>query len=72
MRDRYGVDGVMIGRASIGNPWIFTQIKSYLKGALIPHASIEERVEICRIHLQKIHRVERQHAGDIRNAQALR
>src|SRR5258705_4408662 len=53
MRDRYGVDGVMIGRASIGNPWIFTQIKSYLKGAIIPHASIKERVEIFRIHLQK-------------------
>jgi tRNA-dihydrouridine synthase B len=53
MRDRYGVDGVMIGRASIGNPWIFGQIKSYLKGEFIRHASIEERVEVCRVHLQK-------------------
>src|SRR5436190_5334835 len=53
MRQRYGVDGVMIGRASIGNPWIFGQIKSYLKGELIRHASIEERVEVCRVHLQK-------------------
>ena len=31
MRDRYGVDGVMIGRASIGNPWIFNEIKHYLQ-----------------------------------------
>jgi tRNA-dihydrouridine synthase B len=53
MRDRYGVDGVMIGRASIGNPWIFTQIKNYLNGELIKHPTIEERVEVCRIHLQK-------------------
>jgi tRNA-dihydrouridine synthase len=32
MRDRYGVDGVMIGRASIGNPWIFREIKEYVRG----------------------------------------
>jgi nifR3 family TIM-barrel protein len=53
MRDRYGVDGVMIGRASIGNPWIFNQIKNYLNGKLIKYPTIEERVEVCRIHLQK-------------------
>ena len=53
MRDRYGVDGVMIGRASIGNPWIFTQIKNYLNEELIKYPTIEERVEVCRIHLQK-------------------
>ena len=54
MRDRYGVDGVMIGRASIGNPWLFASIKNFLaKGDELPHPSIEERVEVCRTHLRK-------------------
>jgi tRNA-dihydrouridine synthase B len=53
MHDRYGVDGVMIGRASIGNPWIFRQIKNYLNGELVKYPTIEERVEVCRIHLRK-------------------
>jgi nifR3 family TIM-barrel protein len=54
MRDRYGVDGVMIGRASIGNPWLFTSIKNYLETGEISKApSIEERVEVCRTHLRK-------------------
>lgn len=51
-RDKYGVDGVMIGRASIGNPWIFKQIKSYLETSLkLPEASMEERIEWARRHL---------------------
>ena len=54
MRNRYGVDGVMIGRASIGNPWIFNEIKQFLStGELLPPPSIEQRVEACRTHLQK-------------------
>ena len=40
MRDRYGVDGVMIGRASIGNPWIFREIKDYLR--LTPTSSVPQ------------------------------
>lgn len=52
MKQRYGVDGVMIGRASIGYPWIFRDIKSYLEtGTTSPPPSVEERVEMCRTHL---------------------
>ena len=52
MRERYGVDGVMIGRASIGYPWIFKEIKHYIEtGSLLPPPSIEERVRACRKHL---------------------
>lgn len=51
-RNRYGVDGVMIGRASIGNPWIFREIKHYLRnGETLLPPSIDERVEACRQHL---------------------
>jgi tRNA-dihydrouridine synthase B len=54
MRDRYGVDGVMIGRASIGNPWIFAQIKHYFAtGTMLAPATIEERTAVCRTHLSK-------------------
>ena len=54
MRNRYGVDGVMIGRASIGNPWIFREIKHFLKtGELLAQPTIVQRVEICKLHLDK-------------------
>ncbi len=50
-KNEYGVDGIMIGRASIGNPWIFDQIKTYLReGKIIPGPSIEERVRVCLKH----------------------
>src|ERR1700740_2991240 len=52
MKNRYGVDGVMIGRASIGYPWIFSEIKHYLKtGLLSSEPTIEDRVNVCRQHL---------------------
>ncbi len=51
-KDRYGVDGIMIGRASIGYPWIFNEIKHYLAtGEVLPPPSIAERVEAARQHL---------------------
>ncbi len=51
-RRQYGVDGIMIGRAAIGNPWIFNEIKHYFKtGQKLPPASIEERARICLRHL---------------------
>ena len=53
-KNRYGVDGVMIGRAAIGYPWIFREIKHYLQtGEMLPLPTIEERVEICRTHAHK-------------------
>lgn len=51
-KNRYGVDGVMIGRAAIGYPWIFREIKHYIKtGEHLPPPTIEERIDICRRHL---------------------
>lgn len=53
-KNRYGVDGVMIGRAAIGYPWIFEQVKAYLKDRTILQApSMAERIEAIRIHLDK-------------------
>lgn len=54
MKNRYGVDGVMIGRASIGYPWIFNEIKNFLKtGIRLTPPTIEDRVNVCRMHLTK-------------------
>lgn len=51
--ERYGVDGIMIGRASIGHPWIFREIKHYLKtGEHLPPPTVTERVQIAKLHLQ--------------------
>ena len=53
MRDVYGLDGAMIGRASIGNPWFFKQVKHFFKtGTHLPDISLEDRVEAARRHLQ--------------------
>ncbi len=53
-KNRYGVDGVMIGRAAIGYPWIFNEIKHFLQtGNHLPPPTIEQRVEVCRKHLHK-------------------
>ena len=53
-KERYGVDGIMIGRAAIGYPWIFNEIKHFLKkGEHLPSPTIEDRVEVCKKHLQK-------------------
>ena len=53
-RNRYGVDGIMIGRAAIGNPWIFREIKHYFAtGELLPPPSIDERVDAARDHLKR-------------------
>ena len=53
-RNKYGVDGIMIGRASIGNPWIFREIKAYFEtGELIPGPTLTERVDAAREHLTR-------------------
>ncbi|MBP9998510.1 MAG: tRNA dihydrouridine synthase DusB [Bacteroidales bacterium] len=50
--DRYGVDAIMIGRATFGHPWIFREIRHYLQtGELLPELSVRERVELARRHL---------------------
>ncbi len=52
-KNRYGVDGIMIGRASIGYPWIFREIKHYVKtGEILPPPTIEERVDAAKRHLE--------------------
>ncbi|HKC67894.1 MAG TPA: tRNA-dihydrouridine synthase, partial [Bacteroidia bacterium] len=54
MKDRYGVDGVMIGRASIGYPWIFNEIKHFAKtGTHLAKPTIADRVDVCKTHLLK-------------------
>lgn len=51
---RYGVDAVMIGRASFGHPWIFREVKHYLEtGELLPPMSVSQRVELAKKHLAK-------------------
>jgi len=56
-KNRYGVDGLMIGRASIGNPWIFRDIKHYVKtGELLPPPELADKVEVVKRHL--LHSVE--------------
>ena len=53
MRDQYGLDGAMIGRASIGNPWFFNQVKEYFKtGKHAKKPSILERIKVARRHLE--------------------
>ncbi len=51
-KNRYGVDGIMIGRAAIGYPWIFQEIRHFLQtGTHLPPPTITERVEAIRQHL---------------------
>lgn len=53
-RMEYEVDGIMIGRASIGNPWIFREIKHYFNtGETLPPPTLDERVDTCLLHLNK-------------------
>ena len=52
-KEKYGVDGIMIGRAAIGNPWIFNQIKTYLDtGKKMEKPSLKERISILKKHLK--------------------
>lgn len=53
-KTKYGVDGVMIGRASIGYPWIFNEIKHFIKtGETLLPPTIEDRINACRTHFLK-------------------
>jgi len=54
MFDETGVDGVMIGRGAIGNPWIFERTRHYLEnGELLPEPTVEERIDLCAEQLRR-------------------
>lgn len=53
-RNRYGVDGIMIGRAAIGYPWIFNEIKHFFRtGETLAPPTFEDRLHTCRVHFEK-------------------
>lgn len=63
-KNRYGVDGIMIGRAVVGNPTIFRTVKHFLQtGELLPEPTINERVAFCREHLLSSIEWKGMHAG---------
>jgi nifR3 family TIM-barrel protein len=53
-KNRYGIDGIMIGRAAIGYPWIFNEIKHFLQtGEMLAAPDIQQRVDVIKKHLRK-------------------
>nr|WP_281367917.1 tRNA dihydrouridine synthase DusB [Rufibacter quisquiliarum] len=53
-KERFGVDGIMVGRASIGYPWIFREIKHYMQtGELLAPPTLQERIDMCKMHFDK-------------------
>ncbi|MBO0995934.1 tRNA dihydrouridine synthase DusB [Bacillus sp. SD088] len=55
MLDETGVDGVMIGRAALGNPWMIYQTVKYLEtGQLIGEPSVQEKMDVCKLHLDRL------------------
>jgi len=54
MFDRYGVDGIMIGRASVGRPWIFREIRHFLKtGELLQEPTVSQKTDLALLHFEK-------------------
>lgn len=54
MFDKFGVDGIMIGRATVGRPWIFRDIRHYLEtGEILPEPAVEEKVDLALFHFEK-------------------
>lgn len=63
-KEKYGVDGIMIGRAAIGYPWIFNEIKHFLAtGTYLPSPTIQQRIEVCAAHLDFSIRWKGEHGG---------
>jgi len=61
---RYGVDGIMIGRAALGNPWIFGEIKRFLyTGEVSPPPDLKERIDVCLTHLRLAIQNKGEHKG---------
>lgn len=53
-KNKYGVDGIMIGRAAIGHPWIFREIKQFIEtGGPAPPPTVQERIAVCKEHLSR-------------------
>ena len=53
-KDNYGVDGLMIARASYGNPWIFREVRHFLEtGELVDKPDIHERIRVCTIQMER-------------------
>jgi tRNA-dihydrouridine synthase B len=66
MFDRYGVDAIMIGRAAIGNPWIFSQVRQYLRDGTLPELpELSERISVCLQHLRMAAAAKGEHKGII-------
>jgi nifR3 family TIM-barrel protein len=64
LKNRYGVDGIMIGRASIGNPWIFREVKHFLKYVeKLQGPTVKERVAACKQHLHEAVKWKNAHVG---------
>ncbi|MEN6617975.1 MAG: tRNA dihydrouridine synthase DusB [Rikenellaceae bacterium] len=62
--DKYGVDGIMIGRATYGRPWLFKEIKHYLAtGELMPELTVREKAELAKRHLIKSVEVKGERVG---------
>jgi nifR3 family TIM-barrel protein len=54
MFSKYGVDGIMIGRATVGRPWIFRDIRHFLStGELLPEPTVSEKADLALLHLEK-------------------
>ena len=69
MKDETGCDGVMIGRAAMGNPFIFSQINHYLKtGEILKQPSMAEKIEMARLHAQLM----KEQFGEERGAKLMR
>jgi tRNA-dihydrouridine synthase B len=52
--EKYGVDGIMIGRAAVGKPWLFRHVKHYLDtGELLPEPTVSEKVDMARMQFEK-------------------
>ncbi len=63
MKEKYQVDGIMIGRAAIGNPWIFRECHQRLDNKQIQEPTLNERVEICKKHLFLSLKYKGEHTG---------
>lgn len=63
-KNKYGVDGIMIGRAAIGYPWIFNEIKYFMAtGKHLPPPTLQQRVDVCKKHLQRSIEWKGEHRG---------